>query len=111
MQVSIPDREEPKKDKKTILREEKVKKEKKERKNIKEVRKVKKELLREVTVKIGLERVDMQEGIMMETLLDSRVTELVMSFEFAKKQGFKLKKLEKPIYVRNMNGMFNKGPI
>jgi len=36
-------------------------------------------------VNIGLERIDMQEGIMMEALLDSRATGLVMSSEFAKK--------------------------
>ena len=35
-----------------------------------------------------------------------------MSSEFTRKQEFKLKKIEKPIYVRNMNGSFNKeGPI
>ena len=50
--------------------------------------------MREVTVKIGLERINTQKGM------------------FAKKQGFKLKKLERPINVRNMNGLFNKkGPI
>ena len=43
--------------------------------------------LREVTVKIGLERVDMQEGITVEALLDSGATGLVMSSEFARKQG------------------------
>jgi len=31
-----------------------------------------------------------------------------MSSEFARKQGFKLKKIEKPIQVRNMDGSFNK---
>ena len=41
--------------------------------------------LREVTVKIGLERVDTQEGIMVEALLNSGATGLVMSLEFAKK--------------------------
>ena len=41
--------------------------------------------LREVTVKIGLERIDMQKGITVETLLDSGATGLVMSSEFAKK--------------------------
>jgi len=49
------------------------------------VRKVGEKMLREVTVKIGLERVDTQEGIMVEALLDSGATELVMSSEFAKK--------------------------
>jgi len=43
-----------------------------------------------------------------ETLLDSRTTGLVMSSEFAKKQGFKLKKIERLIYVRNVDGIFNK---
>jgi len=43
-----------------------------------------------------------------EALLDSRATGLVMSFEFAKKQGFKLKKLERPIHVRNVDGSLNK---
>jgi len=65
-------------------------------------------ILREMTVKIGLERLDTQEGITVEALLDSRATGLVMSSEFARKQGFKLKKLERPIQVRNMNGSFNK---
>jgi len=47
--------------------------------------------LREVMVKIGLERVDTQEGITVELLLDSGATGLVMSLEFTKKQRFKLK--------------------
>ena len=64
--------------------------------------------MREVTVKIGLERVDMQEGITVEVLLDSGATGLVMSSEFAKKQDFKLKKLERPIQVRNIDGSFNR---
>ena len=64
--------------------------------------------MREVTVKIGLERIDMQEGIMVEALLDSRATGLVMSLEFSKKQGFKLKKLERPMNVRNVDRLLNK---
>jgi len=46
----------------------------------------KEDLLREVTVKIGLERIDTQERIMVEALLDSGAIGLVMSSEFAKKQ-------------------------
>jgi len=72
------------------------------------VRKAEGRTLREVTVRIGLERIDMQEGIIMKALLDSRATGLIMSSEFAKKQGFKLKKLERPINVRNVDGSFNK---
>jgi len=41
--------------------------------------------IREVTVKIGLERVDTQEGVMVETLLDSGIRGLVISLEFARK--------------------------
>jgi len=33
---------------------------------------------------------------------------LVMSSEFARKQGFKLKKIKILIYVRNVDGSFNK---
>ena len=69
-------------------------------------------MLRKVMVKIGLERVDTQEEITVEALLDSGATGLVMSLEFVRKQGFKLKRLERPINVRNINGLLNKeGPI
>jgi len=61
-----------------------------------------------VTVKIGIERVDMQEGIMVKVLLDNSATGVVISLEFARKQEFKLKKMKRPIYVRNMDGSFNK---
>jgi len=66
------------------------------------------DMLREVTVKIRLKRIDIQEGITVEALLDSGATGLVMSLKFARKQGFKLKKIKRPIYVRNVNGMLNK---
>jgi len=70
------------------------------------------DLLREITVKIGLERIDTQEGVTVEVLLDSRVMGLVISSEVAKKQRFKLKKIENPIYIRNVDRTFNKeGPI
>ena len=72
------------------------------------VRKAEGRTLREVTVKIGLERIDTQEGVMVEALLDSGATGLVMSLEFARKQGFKLKKLERPMNVRNVDGSLNK---
>ena len=44
-----------------------------------------KDMLREVTVKIGLERIDTQEGVMVEALLDSGAMKLVMSSEFTRK--------------------------
>jgi len=42
-------------------------------------------ILREVMVKIGLERINMQEEVIVEVLLDSRAMELVMSSEFTRK--------------------------
>ena len=58
-------------------------------------------MLREFTVKIGLEKIDMQERVTVKVLLNSSVTGSVMSSNFAKKQEFKLKKIERPIYMRN----------
>ena len=48
----------------------------------------------------------------METLLDSRATGLVISEEFVRKHRFRRIKLERPIYVRNVNETLNyAGPI
>ena len=65
-------------------------------------------ILREVIVKIRLKRIDIQERVTVEVLLDSGAIMLVMSSEFMIKQRFKLKKIERPIYMRNINGFFNK---
>jgi len=65
-------------------------------------------MLREITVKIRLERIDIQKEITVETLLNSGIIGLVMSSEFTRKQGFKVKKIERPIYVRNVDDLFNK---
>ena len=67
-----------------------------------------KKLLREVMVKIGLKRIDTQEEIIVEVLLDSRAIGLVIGFEFARKQRFKFKKMKRPIYIRNVDETFNK---
>ena len=45
---------------------------------------------------------------MVEALLDSGATGLVMNSKFARKQGFKFKKLERSMQVRNVDGSFNK---
>ena len=76
------------------------------------VRKTEGRPLRKVTVKIGLEKIDTQEEITVEVLLDSGTIGLVMSSKFVQKQKFKLKKLERPMHVRNVDGSLNKeGPI
>jgi len=48
-----------------------VEKKKKVKKKIGNIRKAERKLSREVTVKIDLERINAQKGIMVETLLDS----------------------------------------
>ena len=64
--------------------------------------------MRKVTIKIGLERIDIQKGITVKMLLDNRVIKLVIGLKFIRKQEFKLKKIERLIYIRNMNSFFNK---
>jgi len=93
------------KDRKEILREEKAKRgvERKEKKE---------KMLREVVVKIGLKQKEEEKGVVTEVLLDSRAMGLVMSEEFVRKHKFKRTKLERPVYVRNVDGMLNYvGPI
>ena len=46
-------------------------------------------------MKIGLKGINIQKRVIVEVLLDSRATGLVMSSEFTKKQRFKLKKNRK----------------
>jgi len=100
------------KDRREILREEKAKRKVKMR-QIKVERKEKKEkFLREVVVKIGLKQEEKEEGVVIEALLNSGMTGLVMSEEFAKRHKFKRMKLEKLVYIRNVNSMLNYvGPI
>ena len=72
----------------------------------------KKKLLREVTVKIGLKQEKEEEGVVTEALLDSSTMGLVMSKEFARRHKFKRTKLERPVYIRNVDGTLNyAGPI
>ena len=100
------------KDRREILREEKAKKGIEVQKTEVEKKKEKERYLREVTVKIGLKQKEEEEGIVVDALLDSGVTGLVMSEEFARKHRFRRMKLERPIYVRNVNRMLNyAGPI
>ena len=94
------------KDRREILREEKAKR------GVEEKKEKKEKVLREVTVKIGLKQEEEEEGIVTEALLDSGATGLVMSEEFARKHRFKRTKLERPVYVRNVDGTLNyAGPI
>ena len=100
------------KDIKEILREEKAKREVKVKQVEIEKKEKKGKYLREVIVKIGLKQEEEEDGVVTEALLDSRATGLVMSEEFARRHKFKRTKLDKPVYVRNINGTLNyTGPI
>jgi len=101
------------KDKKEILREEKAKREVEVRQTKAERKEKKEKLLREVMVKIGLKQEEEEEEeIMIEALLDSGAMGLVMSEEFVRRHKFRRMKLERPIYIRNVDGTLNyAGPI
>jgi len=58
---------------------------------------------------IGVEKIDMHEGIMIKALLDSGATGMFMDRQATTRHGFKLQKLERPIAVRNVDGTNNSG--
>jgi len=65
--------------------------------------------LREVWLKVGLEKLESHEGVVVKALLDSGATGLFMDTTFAKEKGFKIEKLKKPLLVRNVDRMTNVG--
>ena len=105
-------RGEVRKDRKEILREEKAKKGVEVRQKKVERKEKKEKMLREVVVKIGLKQEEDKERVVIEALLDSGVMRLVMSEEFVRRHKFRRTKLEKLVYMRNVDGMLNYvGPI
>ena len=100
------------KDRREILREEKAKRVVEVRQTKVERKEKKEKFLREVTVKIRLKQEEEEERIVTEALLDSEATGLVMSEEFARRHKFKRMKLERLVYVRNVDSTLNyAGPI
>ena len=65
--------------------------------------------LREVWMKVGLEKLDTHKGVTVKALLDSRATGIFMDKEFAEEQGFKLVKLDKLVEVKNVDRTDNNG--
>ena len=97
---------------KEILREERAKRGVEGRQTKVEIKEKKEKYLREVIVKIVLKQEEEEEGVVTEALLDSGAMGLVISEEFARRHKFKRTKLERPVYVRNMDGTLNYvGPI
>ena len=66
-------------------------------------------MLREVWLNIGIEKIDTHEGVAVKVLLDSGITGMFIDKRTAAKHGFRLQKLEKPIIVRNVDGINNSG--
>jgi len=66
-------------------------------------------LLREVWLKVGLEKLESYEGVAVKALLDSGATGLFMDTTFTKEKRFKIEKLKKPLLVRNVDGTTNAG--
>jgi len=64
-------------------------------------------MLREVWLNIGVEKIDMHEGIMIKVLLDSGTTGMFMDRQTTARHGFKLQKLKRLIAVRNVDGTNN----
>ena len=94
------------KDKRIILKKEKLKEEKKEK--VVRVRKIKEEkLLREITVKIQLKQKDDKKEIVVKALLNSNIIVLMISSKFTRKNKFKKKKLDRLIYIRNIDNILN----
>jgi len=65
--------------------------------------------LREVWLKVGLEKLESHEGVAVKALLDSSAMGLFMDTTFAKEKEFKIEKLKKPLLVRNVDGTANAG--
>ena len=65
--------------------------------------------LREVWMRVGLEKLESYEGIAVKALLDSGATGLFMDTTFAREKGFKMEKLKNPLLVRNVDGTVNVG--
>jgi len=57
-------------------------------------------------MKVGLEKLENHKGIAVKVLLDSGATGLFIDTAFAKKKGFKMKKLKNPLLVRNCKGTY-----
>jgi len=60
-------------------------------------------------LKVGLEKLESHEGVVVKALLDSGATGLFMDTTFTKEKGFKIEKLKKPLLVRNVDRTMNAG--
>jgi len=64
-------------------------------------------MLKEVWLNIGVEKLDMHEGVTVKALLDSGATRIFIDRRMVTRHRFKLQKLKRLIAVRNMDGTNN----
>ena len=64
-------------------------------------------LLREVWIKVGLEKLENHERVAVRVLLDSGAMGLFMDMTFAREKEFKIEKLKNPLLVRNVDRTVN----
>jgi len=60
-------------------------------------------------MKVGLEKLESHEGVVVKALLDSRATGLFINTTFAKEKGFKIERIKNSLLVKNMDGIVNVG--
>ena len=60
-------------------------------------------------MKVGLEKLESYEGVVVKALLDSGTTDLFMDTTFAREKGFKMEKIRNPLLVKNVDGTINVG--
>jgi len=60
-------------------------------------------------MKVGLEKLESHEGVVVKALLDSRATGLFINTTFAKEKGFKIERMKNSLLVKNMDGIVNVG--
>ena len=63
--------------------------------------------LREIWMKVGIEKIDMHERVTVKALLDSGATGMFVDRKFSEKHGFRMEKLDRPSKVTNMDGTNN----
>jgi len=68
-------------------------------------------MLKEVWMQVGLEKVDSHEEVSVKALLDSGAMGMFADKKFVEKNGFKLEKLNRPVRIRNIDGIGNSGGL
>ena len=67
--------------------------------------------LKEVWMRVGLEKIDSHEGVSVKALLDSGATGMFADRRFVERKGFKLEKLKRPVRIRNVDRTGNSGGL